>query len=77
MIYQMHPNHGRHMAGSPQEAEENEKHGWKTVTKEEFYSQKTVDDDERAALIELYVEKFGERPHHRTSNATIQSKLDE
>ena len=50
MIYQMHPNHGRHMAGSPQEAQENEKHGWKTVTKEEFYPEATktdtVDDEE-------------------------------
>lgn len=79
MIYQMHPTHGRHIAYNSIEADANIKNGWKTVTEAEFYPQKTdnVDDDERAALIELYVEKFGERPHHRSSNATIQAKLDE
>jgi hypothetical protein len=87
MIYQMHPNHGRHMPSSLQEAESNEKHGWKTVTEEEFYREAnamkagnktdSVDDDERVELITRYVEKFSERPHHRCSNATIKAKLDD
>lgn len=38
MIYQMHKDHGRHMAETPQEAELNRKNGWKDVTREEFYA---------------------------------------
>lgn len=39
MIYQMHKDHGRHMAETPQEAEYNRKNGWKDVTREEFYAE--------------------------------------
>lgn len=88
MIYQMHDDHGRHMATTPQEAKENEKLGWKTVTKDKFYEEITkrlnggkatdaVDDESRADLVEQYVSKFGEQPHHRKSNATIQAELDQ
>lgn len=38
MIYQMHKDHGRHMAETPQEAEGNRKNGWKDVSREEFYA---------------------------------------
>lgn len=38
MIYQMHPEHGRHMATNNIEQRQNEKNGWKTVTEEEFYA---------------------------------------
>ena len=37
MIYQINPKHGYHMASSKQEADSNEKHGWKTVTEKEFW----------------------------------------
>jgi hypothetical protein len=36
MIYQIHPNHGHHIAYSPKEAEHNNKHGWVTVTEDLF-----------------------------------------
>lgn len=38
MIYQMHPNHGRHIAYNGLEAEANRKSGWKDVTEAEFYA---------------------------------------
>ena len=37
MIYQINPKHGYHMANTKQEAEYNEKHGWRTVTEKEFW----------------------------------------
>lgn len=37
MIFQIHKEHGKHIAYDPQEAKRNETNGWKTVTKEEFY----------------------------------------
>lgn len=37
IIYQLHPEHGKHLAHSVPEAERNNKAGWRTVTKEEFY----------------------------------------
>lgn len=45
MIYQMHEQHGRHIAYTTLEAEDNRKNGWKDVKKEEFYPtpRKTVD----------------------------------
>ena len=39
MVYQMHPDHGRHIAYTSLESEDNLKNGWKTVTKKEFYAQ--------------------------------------
>lgn len=43
MIYQVHPEHGRHFAQSLIEAEANEKNGWRTVTEDEFYGAKKED----------------------------------
>lgn len=37
MIYQVHDEHGKHFAMSTQEAEANEKSGWRTVSEAEFY----------------------------------------
>ena len=42
IIYQVHPDHGRHMANSLMEAKANEKNGWKTVEEAEFYGQPKV-----------------------------------
>lgn len=38
MIYQMHPDHGRHIAYNGLEADANRKSGWKDVTEAEFYA---------------------------------------
>lgn len=45
-IYQMHKDHGRHIAESPQEAEANRKNGWKDVTKQEFHADISKDDEQ-------------------------------
>lgn len=37
MIYQIHPDHGWHIAYGSGEADHNIKHGWKTVTEAQFY----------------------------------------
>lgn len=37
IIYQIHPQHGRHMALTNLEADANIKSGWKTVSEDEFY----------------------------------------
>jgi len=36
MIYQVHPEHGKHIAYDPKEAQWNIQNGWKTVTEDEF-----------------------------------------
>lgn len=38
MIYQMHPDHGKHIAFNALEAKENRDNGWEDVTKEQFYA---------------------------------------
>jgi hypothetical protein len=40
MIYQVHDEHGKHFAMSTQEAEANEKSGWRSVSEAEFYGKK-------------------------------------
>lgn len=80
MIYQMHPNHGRHKAISSQEAQANEENGWETVTEEEFYAgivKKEKPVFNRDDLAELFELKFGKKPHHKMTAETIQAKLDE
>jgi len=39
-IYLIHKNHGKKIAGQFQEAEMDKKHGWKEVTKEQFFNLK-------------------------------------
>jgi len=81
MIYQMHPEHGRHIAYSPQEAETNHKNGWKTVTKEKYYagiiSDALIDDEQRNQLIEEYTEKYGKAPRKNISTDKLRAALDE
>jgi len=38
MIFQEHPNHGKHIAYTLQEAEANRKAGWKDVSEKEFFT---------------------------------------
>jgi len=87
-IYQLHPNHGRHIAYNQLEEKGNIENGWATVTKEEFYSgilSKPKPKEENKEeyklshdeLVELYVLKFGKKPHHKLSAENIQKKLDE
>lgn len=88
IIYQIHPQHGRHMALTNLEADANIKSGWKTVSEEEFYDvprgtpenineDNDGDDIPRAVLEELYVAKFGKKPPANAKDATIKAKLEE
>lgn len=89
IIYQMHPNHGRHKAFNNQEAVENNANGWETVSEEEFYAgilkkveiiEETDESDElseREKLSIRYEMKFGKKPSHLMKDETIQKKLDE
>jgi hypothetical protein len=76
MIYQIHNQHGYHMAFNKAEAESNEKRGWRTVSEAEFYNRgkaeiKELVDD----LEERYEKKHGKRPHHRMKRESIEAAL--
>lgn len=89
MIFQIHADHGRHIAYNNQEAQSNRDHGWKDVTKEEYYGgikeinvpRETLEESNeeipRAVLEDLYTAKFGKAPHHRMADATIKAKIEE
>ena len=79
MIYQIHPDHGKHIAYSPQEAQANIANGWKSVTENEFYAdvaETEIVDVSRETLETAYEEKFGKKPHHRMNDETIKAALD-
>ena len=67
MIFQIHPEHGKHIAYSAGEEEANKANGWKTVSEEEFYGRDPIAQ---------YTEKFGKPPHHRMKMETILEKLN-
>ena len=77
MIYQKHPQHGLHIAYNNLEAEFNNSKGWETVTEEEFYSKhrKPLKVTE-SVLVDLYIDKFGKKPHHRMNDDSIKAALD-
>jgi hypothetical protein len=86
--YQMHDDHGRHIAYNGAEAKANNENGWKNVTKKEFYNigdiidvvAVEVEDGELSArekLVIAYEMKFGKKPHHMLKDETVQAKLDE
>jgi len=86
MIYQLHHEHGKHIAYGTVEADANIENGWKTVTEEQFncgqLKEKAKKESEtpefsRDDLVELHVLKFGKKPHHKLSAAKIKAKLDE
>jgi len=87
MIYQIHPDHGKWMPVSIQDAQANEKNGWKTVSKEEFYGKtekpKKLEESKepelnisRESLIELYVLRFGKKPHGMMKDSTMKAALE-
>ena len=81
-VYQMHPDHGRHIAYDSNEEQRNIENGWATVTEDEFYAemrnkQKESKESGRDELVDAYIDKFGKKPHHAMKSETIQAKLDE
>ena len=88
MIYQINPKHGHHMASSKQEADYNEKHGWRTVTEQEFWHRPKKTNSFPAplpaplsapasdSLSDVYESKFGKKPHHRMKPETIEAAIN-
>jgi len=77
MIYQTHPDHGKHISYGTIEADANIENGWKTVSKDEFYGKPKEFTMSRDDLAELYELRFSKKPHHKMKAETIQEKLDE
>jgi len=89
MIFQIHDDHGRHIAYSPQEAKSNNENGWKNVSKEEFYdigqAKKEVasptevveNTKENQDLTDDYISLFGKPPSWNMKPETIQARIDE
>mgnify|MGYP006330545029 CR=1 FL=1 len=81
MIYQIHPEHGYHMAINKLEADANEKRGWKTVTEAQFYDRRPKLAPEIAAEVNdieaRYEKKFGKKPHHKMKRETIEAALND
>ena len=81
MIYQIHPEHGYHMATNKMEADANDKLGWRTVTEAEFYDRRPKLAPEVAAVVddleEQYEKKFGKKPHHKMKRETIEAALND
>ena len=81
MIYQIHSQHGYHMAVNKLEADANEKRGWRTVTEAEFYDRRPKLSPEIAAevlsLEERYERKHGKKPHHKMKRETIEAALND
>lgn len=88
MIYQINPKHGYHIAYDQHEAIRNEKNGWKTVTKEEFYADEAkgttgeverivevIEEKAEEELTKQYEAKFGKKPHHRLKRESIEKAL--
>ena len=75
LIAMTHEDHGTHLCYSDAEVKQCELLGWKrdASLSRELSGQKPVEK----SLVERYVAKFGEKPHHRMLEETIKSKLDE
>ena len=75
LIAMTHEDHGTHLCYSDAEVKQCEALGWKkdAALSRELSGQQPVEK----SLVEQYVAKFGEKPHHRMSAETIKSKLEE
>ena len=80
MIYQIHSEHGYHIAITRPEAESNEKRGWRTVTEAEFYDRgkkKAELAGQVESIEEQYERKTGKKPHHRMKRESIEAALND
>ena len=84
MIYQINPKHGYHMANTKQEADSNEKYGWRTVNEKEFWERPKKNNSLPTplpaplsdSLSDVYESKFGKKPHHRMKPETIEAAIN-
>lgn len=75
IIYQIHKEHGKHMANTLMEAELNEKNGWKTVTETEFYGdipKREEKSDEAEKAHEAEPEEAGEEVLEEIPRAVLE-----
>lgn len=72
VIYLKHERHGTKVACSEVEAIDDEKHGWVRFTLDPavIVAQPMPD------LAQSYMDRFGKKPHHKKSEATIKRELD-
>ena len=76
VIYMSHPVHGTKVCTSEQEAVFDESNGWKRDGKKEIPAVEKSDISiEREELTKQYVEKFGKKPHWKSSIETIKEEL--
>lgn len=81
VIYLRHEKHGTKVACTEAEAKADEAKGWKryqlaALVQPPVQSSAVVNEPSaRNALIAQYVEKFGKKPHHKKSEATLKAEL--
>lgn len=77
VIYLIHPRHGNKVACSEAEAKYDETKGWKRsgVKVAPPEPVKVVEVENVALIHQRYQEKFGKKPHHKKSLATIKAEL--
>lgn len=80
MIYQINEKHGRHISYSKQEAEANEKHGWKTVTEAEFNIGWIYPKTETEIITDDFESRYeralGKKPDKRKKRETLEDELN-
>ena len=81
-IYLVHPTHGKKIAVSLADRDNDIKSGWKAVTEDVFYPKtaakpEPIPDATRDDLVAKYTEKHGKPPHHRMTDATIEASLND
>lgn len=83
VIYMQHPVHGNKVAVLEEEAVADEKNGWKRVSMASATvtvtqpppAVTTLDDISGPELSAMYEQKFGKKPHHKKSEATLRAEL--
>jgi hypothetical protein len=80
MIYLTHPYHGAKHALSDIEAAADEKQGWQRGEQTKAVicevPSAPVIDTQRDDLARQWETKFGKKPHHKKSAATLRKELD-
>lgn len=88
IIYMTHPQHGAMHVYAEAHAVENEKNGWVRATEEknscnaayvqvEQTQQTQIEGVSSQSPIDKYIEKYGQRPHHRMKPETIERMVAE
>jgi hypothetical protein len=91
-IYLEHPRHGQKVACTESEAKYDEEHGWKRLNVAALLRKAPVeaevaepvnalvktapDEDELVMLRVRSQQKFGTKPHHKKSAATLRAELE-